>query len=411
MSGNTAETNSPGTLKPVLQIVSVIALIYYLWILFDLVTHPFSQGNNPILLPYLFRWLSAMTGTFTVVVALFIIRRVPVNINGQLLLLLGVGIAGWSLRTDFAPFLAPGFIQFFFIIYFLCIATSSLYGLLIFFPSGRAFPSSPPNWASWFLVIAVLMGLLTVSSTPSSDPAIPNPLFVPGLSPFNGAITSIMLIVLPALALISLLMRYRSGGQVERQQIRWLLWLAGIGVIVSITLSILAPTTNNNDPALSLATRGANVVGYIFWQAYPAAAIGIALLRYRLWDIDRIIRRTLLYSILTVLFGLVYYGSVVLLRQALGGLTGKSNTAIVLSTLLVAALFRPVHRRVQLMIDRRFYRQKYDAARALEDFSTVARSEVALEQLTANLTDVIQQTVQPERVSVWIRSLKSKPLE
>jgi hypothetical protein len=138
------------------------------------------------------------------------------------------------------------------------------------------------------------------------------------------------------------------------------------------------------------------------WFLFPVC-LAIAITRYRLFDINLIIRRTLQYSALTATLGLLYFGSVVLLRQALGGLAGESNVAIVLSTLLIAVLFEPVRRRVQTFIDRRFYRQKYDAARALEEFSASARREVELARLTAGLAGVVHKTLQPERMSLWLR--------
>jgi hypothetical protein len=401
-----AEPRNFGPVWRILRVIAGLSLVYYAWMMLDLVTHLFSPGGNPILLPFLFRWLSALTGTFTVVVAIFIIHRVPDNINGQLLLLWGVGTAGWSLRTDFGAPGANGLIQMVFGSYFLCIAFPALDGLIFHFPTGQPYPPRPANLTWWLLLASAAVGILAFLGNPGSEHGFSNPLFIPALTPFIPVMTFLIGIVLPALALISLVLRYRAGGPFERMQIRWLLWLAGMGVLISIVLTILAPTSNNSDPAMSVAAMTANVVGYIFWQAFPAAAIGIALLRYRLWDIDVIIRRTLLYTILTATFGLLYFGSVVLLRQVLGGLTGESNVAIVLSTLLIAALFEPVRQRVQTFIDQRFYRQKYDSVRALEEFSATARREVELENLITQLVGVVHKTVQPEQVSVWIRSAK-----
>ena len=386
----------------ILRIFAGISLVYYAWMMFDLVTHPFSPGNNPVLLPFLFRWLSALAGTFTVVMALYILRRVRGNINGLLLLLFGVGAAGWSLRTDFGT-PANGWVGFLYVLYFLCIAFPALDGLVIFFPTGQAFPARPANWAWWFLLTAVLVGFLAVLATPGSDPNFPNPIGISGLIPFTQALTILILLILPGLALISLLLRYRSGGQVERQQIRWLLWLAGMGVIVSIALTILAPTSNNNDPAMSLAARSANIAGYIYWQVFPAVAIGIALLRYRLWDIDRIIRRTLVYGVISGTLGLVYFGGVTILQWVFSAVSGQqSSVIIVISTLLITVLFAPLRRRVQIFIDRRFYRQKYDAARTIESFSATARNQVEFDNLTIQLVNVIEKTIQPESISLWL---------
>ena len=135
-------------------------------------------------------------------------------------------------------------------------------------------------------------------------------------------------------------------------------------------------------------------------------SVAFAVFRYRLWDIDLIIRRTLVYGVLTGLLGLVYFGSVVLLRQLLGGVVGKSSVAIVLSTLLIFFLFSPLRRALQAGIDRRFFRRKYDAVRALAEFSAVARDEVQLEAISSKLVAVVGETIQPERLSLWMRPQK-----
>ena len=132
-------------------------------------------------------------------------------------------------------------------------------------------------------------------------------------------------------------------------------------------------------------------------------SIAAAIFRYHLWDIDLIIRRTLVYGILSSILGLVYFGSVVLLRQLLGGVIGNSSVAIVLSTLLIFFLFSPLRRALQAGIDRRFFRRKYDAVRALAEFSAVARDEVQLEAISGKLVAVVAETIQPEFTALWIR--------
>jgi hypothetical protein len=135
-------------------------------------------------------------------------------------------------------------------------------------------------------------------------------------------------------------------------------------------------------------------------------AIGISILRYHLWDIDLIIRRTLIFGALTVSLGLVYAGSVVVLQQVFQTLTGsqgQSQAAIVISTLAVAALFNPLRKRVQERIDRRFYRGRYDAERVLEAFAETARRETDLETLKGDLLEVVQRSLQPESISIWLK--------
>ena len=136
----------------------------------------------------------------------------------------------------------------------------------------------------------------------------------------------------------------------------------------------------------------------------PVLAIGVAMLRYRLYDVDLVIRRTLAYTLITAVLLLVYFGSVTLLTSLFSRVTGQQSAlAIVISTLLIAALFNPLRRRVQDWIDRRFFRKKYDAQQVLAQFALFARDETDLDALTAELVRVVQDTMQPEHVSLWLR--------
>jgi len=136
--------------------------------------------------------------------------------------------------------------------------------------------------------------------------------------------------------------------------------------------------------------------------------LGIAITRYRLFDIDIIIRRTLVYSILTLTLGFVYVGCIVVSRTFVAPLTGGSDVAIVASTLAIAALFTPLRRRIQNLIDKRFYRRKYDAAKVLAAFAATARDETDLERLTGELLRVVDETMQPEFVGLWLRGTPAR---
>ena len=139
-------------------------------------------------------------------------------------------------------------------------------------------------------------------------------------------------------------------------------------------------------------------------------AIGIAILRYRLWDIDLIIRKTLQYALLTGLLALVYFGSVILLQSLVENLTGeRSPLVIVLSTLAIAALFNPLRIHVQDFIDRRFYRRKYNAEQALTQFAATTRDEVDMQKLTAALLDVVEESMKPEKTSLWLKNDPKSP--
>jgi hypothetical protein len=201
----------------------------------------------------------------------------------------------------------------------------------------------------------------------------------------------------------SLVLRFlRSRGE-EREQIKWLAFAAsilGLGFFSYVIPANILPDdvggvdrlwVNLLEDAVTLSFAGVPV------------AVGIAILRYRLFDIDIIIRRTLIYSVLTLMLGLIYLGCIIVSRILIAPLTGASELAIVASTLAIAALFNPLRRRIQNLIDRRFYRRKYDAAKVLAAFSTTARDETDLERLTAEMLRVVDETMQPEFVGLWLR--------
>jgi len=202
---------------------------------------------------------------------------------------------------------------------------------------------------------------------------------------------AVLIVLLFLLVLGAQVYRYlRVSGPMERDQTKWFIF----GLVVAIAFPLVA----------GLFVTLPAEVEVIAFMAIPLG-IGVGVLRYRLWDIDVVIRKTLIYTVLTVLLALVYFGSVVLLQRLFGALTGvaQSPLAVVASTLAIAALFTPLRRRIQDTIDRHFFRKKYDAQRVLAEFAVTARDETDLDALTAELASVVQATLQPERVSVWLR--------
>lgn len=387
-----------------LRILAVLALIYYAWMMFDLITHPFSPGSNPVLKPYLFKWLSGINGTFTIVTALFILRRLPGNTIGFILLIFGVGVAGWSGRTNYGSLEMTAILTTIFTIYFFLLALPALTALLLHFPTGSIFPQRFMNWG-WGLIIAQsLTGILSNLGIPAyQNGLIHNPIYLPALFPFSFGLNAFAVTIPPLAGVISLGLRYRAGGQRERTQIKWLAWLGAMAILIATAAAILFPIGTNGEDQTTV-NQLVNIAIFMYWQAFPAVAIGIALLRYRLWDIDLIIRRTLQYGAITAVLSLVYLGAVALLQQVFTAIAGQASPlAVVLSTLLSALLFSPLRRGLQSIIDRRFYRQKYDAEQATADFSSAVRREVQLDQLTGRLVAVVAETVQPEQVTVWIR--------
>ena len=198
-------------------------------------------------------------------------------------------------------------------------------------------------------------------------------------------------------AIFSLFLRYRRSQGEQRAQIKWLTFAAFL-----LLAALIAGFLQNFGVSPSIGNQ-LNALIFGLQATLFTLAIGVAILKYHLYEIDLIIRRTLVYGLLTLLLVILYYSSVVLFQQALRTITGQdSPVAIVISTLIIAALFNPLRSRIQEVIDRRFYRRKYDAHQALEDFAATARDEVELEQLTAQLLSVVQETMQPEGVSLWL---------
>ncbi len=195
-----------------------------------------------------------------------------------------------------------------------------------------------------------------------------------------------------------MVLRFRRARGVERQPIKW---FAFSGVLFC---AVFAAGPFLWDLPQSPATAWIWPVLFLAGASTIPVAVGIAILRYRLYDIDLIINRTLVYGSMTSTLALVYVGSVVGLQAALRGLTGQESTlAVVASTLVIAALFTPLRRRVQAFVDRRFYRRKYDAAKTLAAFNARLRDETDLDALSDDLARVARSTVQPAHVSLWLR--------
>jgi hypothetical protein len=286
--------------------------------------------------------------------------------------------------------------------WYLLLALTLIY-VPLFFPDGRL-PSH--RWVP----VAVLPGIGTLGTvvlgalteTLVLDPVvkdvhyrIENPIGIEGLGrvedlPIFGLLTGLLFVGLLG-AVASVVVRFRRSRGVERQQMKWFLY--AVALMLASPLEVVG----------YLPEIVSNVLFGVVLIALPTA-IGIAVLRYRLYDIDLVINRTLVYGPLTAMLALFYLGGVVSMQYAFRTLTGQeSQVAIVASTLAIAALFNPLRRRVQAFVDRRFYRRKYDARKTLEALSAKLRDETDLNALSDDLVGVVRETMQPAHVSVWLR--------
>jgi hypothetical protein len=272
--------------------------------------------------------------------------------------------------------------------------------LILLFPDGRL-PSARWRWLAWFTGTMILVGtvLTMFAIVPLSGlGSIQNPLGIEGTQ-FIPLLVEAALWTFALIAIASVFVRMRRGVGAERQQIKWVAH-AGAITCVGVFLRYLVFMVTSASWAWWLGT-GILTLGIIG----TPIAMAIAILRYRLYDIDVVINRTLVYGSLTAMLVAVYYGSVVVLQYIFRALSGgESQLAIVASTLAIAALFNPLRRRVQALVDRRFYRGKYDAAKTLAAFNARLRDETDLDTLGRDLMGVVRDTIQPEHVSLWLRS-------
>jgi hypothetical protein len=258
--------------------------------------------------------------------------------------------------------------------------------VLIFFlfPTGRFVP----RWTRWFIYIVIGIEIVIIIIPRFTAPE-------PLIDIYNYLFVSILFSLV-----IAQVYRYRRmSTPAQRQQTKWVVYSVVVSIISVIALlAIFQPLPGSLLSAL-------DIIANLLLTLIPIS-FAVAMLRYRLWDIDIIINRTLMYGTLTAILALIYFGLVIGLESLvhlITGQVGQSPIVIVASTLAIAALFQPLRHRLQRAIDRRFYRRKYDAARTLEAFSATLRNEVDLGQLREHLLNVVQETMQPEHVSLWLR--------
>jgi hypothetical protein len=357
-------------------------------------------------------------GAFAVVGALLVVRR-PTNAIGWILAAIGLMVSIFNAGGGYATYVMatrgrPDALAVFGAwaancYWFLMLALALIY-LPILFPDGRLLSR---RW----LPVAVIGGISTlgivlpkalVDTLPVNEVpgrGIANPIGIEGLGkiedlPIFSVIEALFLVAAVG-AVASVVVRFRRSRGVERQQMKLFAYV----IVVLIGGSVLAGGISDLT-GVGWLEGSSFVLSMVGLMCLPIA-VGIAVLRYRLYEIDIIINRTLVYGPLTATLALVYFGGVATTQLVFRALTGQQQQpqlAIVVSTLVIAALFNPLRRRIQGFIDRRFYRRKYDARKTLEAFSASLRDETDLDALNNQLVGVVRQTIQPAHVSLWLRT-------
>ena len=273
----------------------------------------------------------------------------------------------------------------------------SLFVFLFLFPNGRFVP----RWTRWAAFASIVLFEL-VNFSPKALPSFSN---------WSGPLLSLLPLLLVGSLVYAQVYRYRHiSTPTERQQTKWivlgvtvaLLGLLLLGYLLSRLLALFAPLQD-----LGLLPYLILITSIMLMLLLIPVSLAFALLRYRLWDVDVLINKTLVYGLLTGMLAAVYVGCILGLQALLHGIISQGNSvAIVISTLAIAALFQPLRRRIQQVIDRRFYRSKYDAAKVIAEFSATLRQEIELNKLSDQLVAVVQETMQPAHVSLWLRPLE-----
>src|SRR4028118_1372036 len=355
-------------------------------------------------------WLGNSLVVIDATVGAIVASRRPENLVGWLLCLSGVALSTSNFASQYAiyallaePGLLPaGEAMAWIAAWELPIMVGLQVSYFLSFPTGRL-PRRRWRPVAWLTVAFVSVGVILAAFSPEaylgSLGSIRNPL---GIEGFTSVFKTVFFTITPLLyaaAVLSLFVRLLRSRGVERQQLKWFAYAVAAFALGIVLISIISVI--DTPPWLERAGVAFFTIASL---GYPIA-IGIAILRYRLYDIDVLINRTLVYGSLTVMLVVTYFGGIVVLQRLFVFLTGERSTlAVVASTLLIAALFNPLRLRIQSFIDRRFYRRKYDARKTLEAFASKLRDETDLETLNGDLLGLVRETMQPAHASLWLRS-------
>jgi hypothetical protein len=329
--------------------------------------------------------------------------RYPRNPVGWLFCAVGIGFGAGDFVSEYADHLKnPGATPLAVLNTATAPASLLLLALAVMlFPNGHYLT---PRWrrAGTVLIAANVAISVVLALEPgplSGHPGVDNPLGLDAAAGLLHALADASTLVYAATmlsALVAIVVRFRTVRGLEHQQLKWLALLGVSSVLVLALLLVLGQFVNLDTGAAQVAAGV--VLGLV--STAPALATAIAILRYRLYDVDVVINRALVYGVLTAILGATYLGLVLLIGLAVG----RSGFAVAASTLGVAALFRPARARTQGVVDRRFYRRRYDAAHALAGFGARLRDQIELDALSEELRSVIRETVQPAHVSLWLRT-------
>jgi hypothetical protein len=358
---------------------------------------------------------TVVTGSFSIIGAI-IASRLPANPLGWLFCAAACIAAVSHLSVEYAIYallarpnsLPAGealawFASWVWIPYIGCLVLS-----LLLFPNGRL-PSRRWGWLVWLTVLVTMAGAVWVALSPGAIAnlaianlgAIRNPLGIEGLPRGYEPVQTIMPALLFVAAVSTLGLRLHRARGIERQQIKWPAYFA----VMATGGSVLYDTAISEAIGSSLLEWAGFIISIAALVSFPVS-VGIAMVRYRLYEIDTLINRTLVYGLLTAILAGIYFGSVTATQALFRTLTGQEQLpqlVVVASTLVIAALFNPIRRRMQSFIDRSFYRRKYDAAKTLAAFNSRLREVTDLDSLRGDVLGVVRETMQPEHASLWLR--------
>jgi hypothetical protein len=393
------------------SLVGLIVILMGIGLALQVITDsPFGGG------PFVIQFSEALALSGFAIIGALIVSRQPRHPIGWIWIFIAISFGRDHFVWGYAyygyvahPGSLPGTEAAIVLLYFLGRGSSGMLGLtllLLLFPTGRLLSQrwSPVAWiALGAAVITIPVSIL--EPVPIIYFPFPTDLLAVGDSTQNVLVRASSILVLLSLlcfmaAALSLFLRLVRSRGVERQQLKW---FVSVAALLPVAFIFIFFSGSRQEPGFNPTMLVGAMLG-VTASFGIAIASAIAIFRYRLWEIDIIIRRTLVYGILSSALLGIFLLSVILLQQAFRALTGQDSPfAIVISTLVIAALFNPLRWRVQGAIDRRFYRRKYDAQQALTAFSTTARDEVELEKLTTALLGVVDDALQPEGVSLWLK--------